>query len=259
MNVNIYELIDPRSNSPRYIGRTVGDIERRLSNHISEARAAISKSHRVNWINELLKLNLKPIIQLVAVVDKNEWDIWEIFYIQLYKDLGYSLVNGSNGGDGFAPNNIPWNKGKSTSEETKQKIRDKRKLQNITEETKQKMSDIKKGIRPSYMTNGHVPEEVKQKISNSLKGNIPWNKGKCGYSTNKKGFKMSEEQKIKMSKARKGKPLIKKRRPINQYDKDMNLINSFNSISEASKQTGIPGINNAATGRSKTAGGYIWQ
>jgi hypothetical protein len=107
MKVNIYELIDPRSNLPRYIGRTAGNIKTRLSNHLTEAKVNTSNSHRINWINELLKLNLKPIVNLIAVVDTEEWDVWEIFYIQLYKDLGYSLVNGSIGGDGFAPGSIP--------------------------------------------------------------------------------------------------------------------------------------------------------
>lgn len=56
-----------------------------------------------------------------------------------------------------------WNKGISVSNETKQKIREAR--------VKQDMS-YRKGVSPSL--------EQRAKISETLKGNIPWNKGKKG-------------------------------------------------------------------------------
>jgi len=248
MKVNIYELLDPRDLLPRYIGRTSGSIKSRLSNHITEAKTNASNSHRINWINELLKLNLKPVVNLIAVVNKDQWDIWEIFYIQLYKDLGYSLVNGSIGGDGYAPGNIPWNKGKQHSAETKQKIRDKRKLQVITEDTKKKMSDVKKGKRPVYLINSGMTDEVKKKISNKLKGNIPWNKGQI----------MSTETKQKMSESSKGKTPWNKRK-VKQFDMNMNFITEHNSILEANKALGITSVGRALKSKYKKAGGYIWQ
>lgn len=248
MKVNIYELIDPRSNLPRYIGRTAGNIKTRLSNHITEAKSKTSYSHRVNWLNELLDLNLIPIVNLIAVVDKEEWDIWEKFYIKLYKDLGYSLVNGSEGGDGFIPGHIPWNKGMQHSKETKQKIRDKRKLQNISKETRKKMSDVKKGKRPTYMIDGQVPDDIKEKISNKLKGNTPWNKGKP----------FSEEVKRKMSESSKGQ-IPPNRRKVKQFDMNMNFIAEYNSISDANKAVGITSVSRALKSKYKKAGGYIWQ
>ncbi len=52
---------------------------------------------------------------------------------------------------------------------------------------------------------GYCPtEETRKKVSESLKGRIPWNKGKSGWN---KGFKMSDESKLKMSIAKKGKKL----------------------------------------------------
>jgi hypothetical protein len=248
MKVNIYELIDPRSNLPRYVGRTAGNIKIRLSNHLTEAKSNRTYSHRVNWLNELLDLNLIPIVNLIAVVDTEEWDIWEKFYIKLYKDLGYSLVNGSEGGDGFAPGNIPWNKGKQISEETKQKIRDKRKLQIISGETRKKMSDVKKGKRPTYLIDSDMSDEIKKKISNKLKGNIPWNKGKV----------MSVETKQKMSEAHKGQTPWNKRK-VKQFDMNMNFIAEYNSILEANKTLGITSVGRALKSKYKKAGGYIWQ
>ncbi len=38
----------------------------------------------------------------------------------------------------------------------------------------------------------------------------------------------------------------------------MELIKEFNSITEASINTGVKGIGNVLCGLSKTAGGYIW-
>jgi hypothetical protein len=58
---------------------------------------------------------------------------------------------------------VAWNKDKSPSEETKQKIKESR--------AKQDMS-YRKGVSPS--------QEQRAKISKTLKGNIPWNKGKSG-------------------------------------------------------------------------------
>ena len=59
-------------------------------------------------------------------------------------------------------------KGKIRSEETRKRISDAKK--NPSEKTKKKLSEAKKGTILSA--------EHKEKISQSLKGRIPWNKGK---------------------------------------------------------------------------------
>lgn len=47
---------------------------------------------------------------------------------------------------------------------------------------------------------------------------------------------------------------------VKQYDKENNLINTYESISEASRRTGITiaSISYSANGKRKTGGGYIW-
>ena len=52
----------------------------------------------------------------------------------------------------------------------------------------------KHGLQTAWNKNKSLSEEQKQKISKSLKGNIPWNKGK----------NQTEEQKQKISKSKKG-------------------------------------------------------
>ena len=71
------------------------------------------------------------------------------------------------------------------------------------------------------LTGRQLTEKTKRKISESLKGRIPWNKGKTGLqvyseetkqkmSNSAKGHKVSEITKKKISEANKGKHLSKK-------------------------------------------------
>ena len=93
----------------------------------------------------------------------------------------------------------------------------------------------------------------------SFKNNhTPWNKGITGYSTSKKGKPLQKEIKEKISNTLKGKS-SKKKRKVKQLDMNRNLIKEFSSITEAKLQTGIKGINNVLTGRAKKAGGYLWE
>ena len=50
------------------------------------------------------------------------------------------------------------------------------------------------------------------------------------------------------------------KKKIAQYDKQNNLLNTYESISEASRKTGITitNISYSANGKRKTAGGFIW-
>ena len=74
------------------------------------------------------------------------------------------------------------------------------------------------------------------------------------YDKDKEEQSWNEELKIKKLQAR----------PIIQYDKDMNEINRFNSINEATRAMGrepikFTGIGAVCNGRHKTALGYIWR
>jgi hypothetical protein len=50
-----------------------------------------------------------------------------------------------------------------------------------------------------------------------------------------------------------------KAKPILQLDKNLNIINEFQSITDAVNETKVKGIGNALTGLAKTAGNYIWK
>lgn len=98
-------------------------------------------------------------------------------------------------------------------------------------------------------------EETKLKIGKARKGKITSEETKLKQSNSLKGRAISDKNKEIMSKI--------KSKPILQFDKNMNFIQEWKSIRNANlslnlniKSTAI--INNLK-GRSKTANGYIWK
>ena len=124
---NIYILIDPENQQVRYVGKA-NNISERYKAHLNRARK--HQIHKLNWINSLRKKGLKPIIEVIDIVPINDWVFWETYWIAQFKAWGFKLINYTNGGDGatfgnqtsFKKGNIPWNNGKSFSQETKDKI-----------------------------------------------------------------------------------------------------------------------------------------
>ena len=96
---------------------------------------------------------------------------------------------------------------------------------------------------------GRHNEETKKKISATLKGRTDIVRN---YS-NHIGKKLSEKTKKKISDAL--------GRKVNQYDLENNLIKTFNSISEAAKETNIDNstIGKCCNKRYKTSGGFVWK
>ena len=95
----------------------------------------------------------------------------EIYMIAVFgrKDVGTGiLLNKTDGGEGGS-GRIPWNKGKSWPDETKEKIRNSLIGFKHSEETKKKMSDNRGGEKHPLYKKGHS-EETKKKISESRKG-----------------------------------------------------------------------------------------
>lgn len=224
---NIYVLIDPRTDEVRYVGKTT-NIKKRYNKHINESKNS-TKSHKKAWINGLLKQDLLPKIEIIDIVLIDEWQFWEKYWISQMKMWGFNLANHTNGGDGVSTGFIPWNKGTKgimKSNNTSFTVGN-----TIGIETR-----IKKGERISIDT------EFKG-------GNIPWNKG----------LECSDETKNKISKANKGKESKNKKR-INQYSLDMELIETYDSVTTASKVTGInqTSIAMVARGERNKAGNYKW-
>lgn len=121
VKVSIYVLYDPRDCKIRYIGRTSKKVvKHRLIEHITKAKyyniyyPGKKESHKVNWINKLLKEGVEPCIKTIAtVVGWTESHNLERSIINKYKDTR-NLVNSDDRGEGL--------KNKVVSDEEKLKI-----------------------------------------------------------------------------------------------------------------------------------------
>jgi len=172
----IYTLTDPTTNIIRYVGMTSQTLKRRLSKHIIDSNR--KKTHKDCWIFGLRQKNLLPIIDVIDIVDENEWQFWEQHYISLFKSWNFNLVNLTIGGEGVI-GNIPWNKGlKGCIQPNKTSIKKGQNLSPLTQIKKgQRLSpntEFKKGQK-SWNEGISWSDDMKKKMSNSKRGK----KSKC--------------------------------------------------------------------------------
>ena len=203
-----------------YIGKSVNVISRFKRGHL-----LIN-----NEVNPPLKNAFKKYgyeqFSVEVIKETHDLNYWEMFLIQIYratdKNYGYNICEGGTGGDTFS--------GRHHTEESKQKKREAMKRfyatkvwtdeerdrcrywkgKHHTEEQKRKMSEVCKGINT-----GPKSEETKRKISQTLMGNIPWNKG----------IKMTEEQRLKQVEIKKKIYEGEKGEQIKQKLRDANVGN----------------------------------
>ena len=186
----IYGLIDPDTNEIRYIGKAI-DLKTRIRNHYKPSRL-ISKTHKNNWINLLIKEGKRPLVTVLELdLDEEQLNEFEIKWISNYKKIGCKLTNGTDGGDGGKISQEALEKMKQTKALNKQEGFWLNKI--FSEEHCRNISEGKKGYTAS--------EETRKKLSKSLKGKNTWVKGR----------KVSEETRVKMSESRLGKPKNEKR------------------------------------------------
>lgn len=210
-----------------YIGQS-WDIEKRFRFY----RILKCKNQRKLY-NNLLKYGVDNFsFEIIKQLDltKEHQDIldwFEVFYIKVYKSLGFDMMNIREGGNG----------GGKLSDETKQKIRNINLGKKHTEKTKEKFRNKK------------LSNETKQKISNFMKGeNHPFF-----------GKNHTDETKKKISETKKGKESLNKKK-VCQIDSYDNIICIFDSITEASIKTNSlrQKICDVCKGKLKTAGGFKW-
>jgi hypothetical protein len=211
----IYELVDPITNLPRYIGKAKNP-QIRYSGHLNDK----SLTYKSNWVQGLLSKGMKPILNIIDIVSEKEVNFWEMHYISLYRSWGFTLTNKTQGGDGgdlrSGSKNTPEHNKKilfSKTSEGQLLLIDKRKRNKESKTKRLSLPEVRKkavGTRKknsSYLSKetklkiglgnkGKVrSKELKQRISNTLKGRPSHQKGK----------KLSDEIKKRMSNSRKGK------------------------------------------------------
>lgn len=109
----IYVLKDPRNDDIKYVGCTT-DLKAHMINHLSKYQNIGTEKRK--WIDELLELNLKPIVEVIDKTIYNDYLEKEKHYIELYRKQGYILVNtgyDNNHGNStsFKQGIEVWNKG----------------------------------------------------------------------------------------------------------------------------------------------------
>lgn len=180
----VYAYLRKKDLTPYYIGKGQG-------------KRAYGKEHSV-----VVPRDLSRIVFLETNLTELGAFALERRYIKWYgrKDLGTGILrNKTNGGEG-ATGIIPWNYNKKVGSY-------------LTDSGRKKISRANKGIpknhgeKISATTTGKPKSaEHKAKLSASLKGSIPWNKGKTGVQeSTRKGTTVSDETRAKMSAAHKGK------------------------------------------------------
>lgn len=167
--VFIYTLSD--KTGIRYVGKT-NNIKRRLYNHISDIKKY--NNHKVNWLKSLLENNEYPTIEILDIVNSEDWIFWEMYWISQIKSWGFNLVNGTNGDE-----NPPSFKNKTHSDEYKSIRRD---LMLSDKNPSKNMNDlwrknISKSLKGRFLSPNNIEKLKKKIIQLDLQNNIikEWN------------------------------------------------------------------------------------
>lgn len=94
----IYTLAHPITDEIRYIGFTSTELKYRLNGHCHQTNKT-PNNKRENWMRNLLAQGLRPKIELLEIVSKENWQEKEIYWIAQFKAWNFRLVNASAGGD----------------------------------------------------------------------------------------------------------------------------------------------------------------
>lgn len=258
-------------NGKKYVGQTCQyPPEKRWKNGAGYYNStyfyrAIQKYGWDNFEHEVVKRNLTL----------KEADSFEMYLINKFNTINPNGYNAVEGGSNGRP-----------SEETKRKMSEAQIGKHHSEETKKKLSEI--------CTGRHHTEETKKKISESSKNRTVSNETREKLRIANIGKHHSEESRKKMSKSqkirfsseeerkrigalRKGKGTgkrpkewvdnIKKSvtascgKSVCQYDKNGNLIKTWDCIMDVERELGIGSshISQCCKDKRNTAGGYMWK
>ena len=185
--IGIYKITNPKWKV--YIGQST-DIAKRFryyrNLHCFSQKKLFNSLKKYGYINHVFE-----IVEECLVDELNEK---EIYYINLFQSFntrkGLNLQGGGSNGiksDETKERMSIAKKGRIVSEEAREKLRQANLGKTISPEYRRKLSEANKGKTHT--------EETKRKISESKKGKI----------SNRKGVKLSDETKLKMSLAKKNK------------------------------------------------------
>lgn len=146
----IYTLRDPITREIRYVGKS-DNPKQRLSEHIRKSKYTITYKNR--WLQTLKQKNLIPIMEIIDIVDKNNWGDSEKKWISYYREEGFNLTNLTDGGEGGnfgekVNKKISEKlKGRIYSQETIKLMSESAKKRKLTDEGRKLLSEKRKGSK----------------------------------------------------------------------------------------------------------------
>lgn len=239
-------------NNIRYIGKTK-NLKDRIRRHIGKYYINFEDNYKNRWIKSEIDKGNKILIEETDRVDDINWKYWEIYWIEQFKNWGFKLTNGTEGGEGIV-----------LTKEIIEKRNDTR-IKNTDDKYKLLFEKYKITEIDNYWVAERECFNCKKIVNyksikrTSLFMNLrraEREERKCYYCNNsgeKNHFFGKKLNDGKLKQERYGKKIL-------QLDLEDNLINEFNSIREASDKTGIDrkSISNCARGvkHFHTAHGY---
>lgn len=260
-----------KNNNPSYYGSG------------KKIQSAIKKYGKENFIKEILE----------ECIDEKHMNEREIYWISYYKSqdrkIGYNISEGGKEGDrqigqDIAKNGI-YNYWVEKYGEEEAKIKKNKQIEKIIKHNKENGTVLTKKGRYDIWLDRYGKEEADKR-------HLEWRLKLSQYQQYKleNGWKHTEESKEKISRASKGRKLSeqtknkmrkpkpegfseklskihkgvpkgpsKKKLKVQQFDLNGNLIDTWDSITEAEKQLKIFNISAVCKEKQETAGGYKWK
>lgn len=95
--VSIYYLSSTRDDIPRYVGKTIQKLRKRLTLHKSDALNKVDNYRSLNWIRKELKDSFDIEINIIEQISFINFSFEEGFWIEQFRNWGFDLVNHKDG------------------------------------------------------------------------------------------------------------------------------------------------------------------
>jgi group I intron endonuclease len=240
--IGIYQIQSKIYPERIYVGSTFIDMNHRWSCHLSDLRKNIHPNNKLqNHFNKYGESDLIfGVIESGVYLDKNHLlsreQGWYIPYSYQSTDLPYFNITPIAGSS----------LGVVYSEEVRKRVSDGHMGQKAWNKNIPHTEEHKQRLKDAWKKRGSVPKENYRKMleahSNAhhfLRGHIPWNSGKVGV------YSLSANKK-----------------PIFQYDLNMNFIKEWDSATDVVKELSIMNKKNISAclkNKRPTAYGFIWR
>lgn len=209
----VYTLNDPETQAVRYVGWTVNK-RTRFRDHIKPSQL-VKATHRDRWIASLIDRGLKPVMVEVDAGVGRAWADAERRWIAHYRTAGADLTNHTDGGEG-TPGRYHTDKAKAAMSAKRKGVKPHPNAIAATVALATGRKDSPEKIQARMAAVRGVPKspEHRKKLAAALRGRKATLESRANQSSAQKGLKhgsMSDEQKAKISAAKRGRPNEAKR------------------------------------------------